>query len=845
MDRLKSILRDRRIWLCVGCLAVMALIALAYFPDAMQGRVLRQGDMVQGMSNNHEARLWQEKTGELPRWTNALFSGMPTFQITPEYPSDNLFGWINTVMGLGLPSPANLLVMMMVGMFILLLAMRMRWWVALIGAIGYGFSSYFMIIIGAGHIWKYLTLTYIPPTIAGIVLAYRGRLLWGSALAALFTMMQISANHVQMTYYFLFVVLGFMVAYLLDAFKRKEIRRWAVATLCLAGAAVLGVLANAPSLYNTYEYSKETMRGGHSDLTSEQKSGNGNGLDLEYITQYSYEPSETMTLLIPNIKGGGNVKPGDGGLQAMTLADDAAKTADLGEAEGLYLQWVSPYFGGPEGTNGPVYVGAVIVALFLLGCIICKGTLKWILLALTIVSIFLAWGRYMMWFTEAWVNWVPMYNKFRTVESILVIAEFTMPLVAVMALQKVASTPKTDRMQLVKPTLWAFGVPAVLCLLPIIAPGIYGSLITDNDRAQDSQISEALAQQGADAQTIEMLSLRNVGVYEAIEDARAGLVRGDAARSLVLVLLAGGMLLLWEQKRINDAVAGLGMVLLVLVDLVTVNQRYLNSENFSEPVTGDYVPMTAADKAILADTTSHYRVADLDRFMSPEASYYHKSIGGYHAAKLARYNDLINHQILPALQGQGNPEVLNMLNTKYLIMDGRVVPNPDAYGNAWFVSKINYVATPDEEMAALSTINPRDEAVANKKIAKALGTANPVAPGDTIYLTSYAPDRLQYRSRSANGGVAVFSEVWFPWGWKATVDGKEAEIYPVDYVLRAMRLPAGDHRIDMVFKPKSIQVSNTIATASILLIYLLFVGALTYMAIGGKRKGAAGVKDAD
>lgn len=845
MDKLKSILHNRRVWFCVGCLAVMALIALAYFPDAMQGRVLRQGDMVQGMSNNHEARLWEEKTGELPRWTNALFSGMPTFQITPEYPSNDLFGWINTVMGLGLPSPANLLVMMMVGMFILLLAMRMRWWVALIGAIGYGFSSYFMIIIGAGHIWKYVTLAYIPPTIAGIVLAYRGRWLWGSALAALFTMMQISANHVQMTYYFLFVVLGFMVAYLLDAFKKKEVRKWAVATLCLAGAATLGVLANLPSLYNTYEYSKQTMRGGHSELTSEQTSGKGGGLDLDYITQYSYEPSETMTLLIPNVKGGGNVKPGGGGLQPQTLADDQEKTESLGEAESMYLQWVSPYFGGPEGTNGPVYVGAVIVALFLLGCIICKGPLKWILVGLTLVSIFLAWGRYMMWFTEAWVNWVPMYNKFRTVESILVIAEFTMPLLAAMALQKVAVTPKADRKQLFKPTLWAFGIPAVMCLLPIVAPGVYGPLVTDSDRTQDSKISEALAQQGADAQTVEMLSLRNVAVFEAVENVRGGLVRGDATRSLVLVLLAGGLLLLWERERINNAVAGTGVALLVLVDLFTVNQRYLNGENFSEPVTGDYVPMTDADRAILADTTSHYRVADLDRFMSPEASYYHKSIGGYHAAKLARYNDLINHQIVPALQGQGNPEVLNMLNTKYLIMDGKAVSNPDAYGNAWFVDTLTYVGTPDAEMDALTTLDLRHKAVANKQYAGGLGKSTPITPGDTIYLTSYAPDRLQYRARSANGGVAVFSEVWFPWGWTATVDGKEAQLYPVNYVLRAMRLPAGDHRIEMVFKPKSLQVTNTIATASILLIYLLLVGSLTFMAIGGKCKDADTAKDAD
>ncbi len=845
MERLKNFLLSRKTLLCVACLAVIAIISLAYFPDALQGRVLRQGDMVQGMANNHETRIWQEKTGEIPRWTNALFSGMPTFQITPEYPSDTLFGWINTVMGLGLPSPANLLVMMMVGMFILLLAMRMRWWVALIGAIGYGFSSYFIIIIGAGHIWKFLTLTYIPPTIAGIVLAYRGRRLWGTALAALFAMMQISANHVQMTYYFLFVVLGFMLAYLLQAVREKKVGNWAVTTGCLVLAAALAVGANLPSLYNTYEYSKQTMRGGHSELATERSEGNESGLALDYITQYSYEPSETLTLLIPNIKGGGNVKPGGGGLQALTLADDPDKLSGLGEPEALYLQWISPYFGGPEGTNGPVYVGAVIAALFLLGCIICKGPLKWILLALTVLSIFLAWGRYMMWFTEAWVNWVPMYNKFRTVESILVIAEFTMPLLGAMALQKIADTPNGERGSLVRPTLWAFGIPAVLCVLPILFPGVYGSLVTQSDRDQDAMISESLAQQGADPQTVDLLSLRNVAVFEAVEDLRAGIVRSDAARSLVLVLFAGGLLWLWERKRIGDAVAGTGVAVLVLVDLFTVNHRYLNTESFSEPVTGDYLPMTDADRYILQDTSLSYRVADLDRFMSPDASYYHKSIGGYHAAKLVRYNDLLNRQIIPALQGSGNPEVLNMLNTKYSIANGEVYPNADAYGNAWFVDTVKYVDTPDAEMDALSTTDLRHKAVADKQFAGKLGAAKPITPGDTIYMTQYSPDRLQYRARSAKGGVAVFSEVWFPWGWIAKVDGKEVPLSRANYVLRAMPVPAGDHTIEMEFNPRSLRVTNGIATASVLLIYLLFVGALTYLMLGGRPKKSTSVGDVD
>ena len=816
---------------------VIAVLAMAFFhPDAMQGNVLRQHDMQQGVAIGQEAKAFHEATGETTRWTNSLFSGMPTFQISPSYPSNDLFTWINTVMGLGLPAPANILAMMMIGFFILLLAMKMRWWVALLGAVAYGFSSYFIILIGAGHIWKFITLAYIPPTIAGLVLAYRGRWLAGSALAALFAMMQIASNHVQMSYYFLFVILGFVVAYLIEALREKQMRRWLVATGALCVAGLLAVTANLPSLYNTYEYSKETMRGGHSELTREADPSKATGgLDRDYITQYSYQPSETFTFLVPNVKGGASVKPEQGGFKMLTLdALDSGKQ-QLGDIEKQYLQYMGQYFGDPEGTNGPVYMGALIVALFLLGCIICKGPLKWVLIVLTLLSVGLAWGRHMMWLTNLFIDYMPMYAKFRTVESILVIAEFTMPLLAAMALQKLFSVKREEARKLfLKPVCWSFGIAGALALIAAVAPSLYGDMISENDRQTDIMISEQLSQQGYDQATIDAFSLRSPAIFNAVTSMRASLVQADGWRSLLIVAAGLLLLLLYLYGKAKMAVVAAGSVVLVALDLFTVNKRYLDHDSFvpKQLTTGEPIAKTKADNAILADTTMNYRVLDIPRFYSADPSYYHKMIGGYHAAKLARYQDLIDVHLghFPSMQADSiDMEVANMLNARYFVVDNdNAMINPDAFGNAWLVDEVVYVADADNEMAALSEINLRRQAVADGRFSQILGTSHPKTPGDTIFETSYAPNRLTYSAKTAKGGVAVFSEVYFPWGWKATIDGQPAELGRVNYVLRALRLPAGNHTIEMTFDPQSLHTTVTAAYIAVILIYLALIAAVAF-----------------
>lgn len=834
-------LRSRSFIGAVVSIAIMAVTAFAYFyPDAARHNVLRQHDMQQGAAIGQEAKAFYEATGESSRWTNSLFSGMPNFQISPTYPSDSLFKWINSVMGLGLPEPANLLFMMMIGFFILLLAMRMRWWIALIGAIAYGFSSYFIIIIGAGHLWKFITLAYIPPTIAGLVLCYRGKYLAGGALAALFGMMQISSNHVQMTYYFMFVIAGFMIAYLVTAIKQHTMPRWIKGTCTLAAAGLLAVMANIPSLYYTYQYSKESMRGGHSELTrSTDASNTTSGLDRDYITQYSYGASETFSLLIPDIKGGASVKPEKGENKLLTLADEEAaknmvKEGKLSADEAQYLSYLSRYFGEPEGTNGPVYVGALIVALFVLGCIVVRGPIKWALLALTIFSILLALGRNCMWLTNFMIDYMPMYSKFRTVESILVIAEFTMPLLAVMALQQLLSqkSPEEAWKKYRTPFLWSFGVVLALCLIGIIFPSVYGSLISANDRAMDAQFAQYLLSQGADPQLVQMFSLDNPRIYSAVVNVRSSIVEADALRSFIIVGAGFGILSLYFRRKLSLGITAVIVGIIICGDLFMVNKRYLNTDSFvpKRLASGPRFTPTDADRLIMSDTTQNFRVMNLPEFWQARPSYFYKNIGGYHAAKLTRYQDLIDVHLQNFLSGNQNDadwNVLNMLNARYIVdMQGQPLQNPEALGNAWFVNEINYVNGADAEMQALSSINPAHTAIADSKFSTALGTSALKAPGDTIFETSYAPNRLTYHASSANGGIAVLSEIYFPWGWQATIDGKPAEIGRVNYMLRAVRIPAGNHTLEMIFDPQSLHATTTVAYISVIIIYLLSLAAI-------------------
>lgn len=802
----------------VGILLVITLVY--FYPDVFEGNVLRQHDTLQGVANGQEAAAFAEATGETTRWTNSLFSGMPTFQISPSYGSSKLISTVERAYSLWLPNPANLVFIMMLGFYILMLAMRTRWYVALLGAIAYGFSSYFFIIIGAGHIWKFSTLAYVPPTIAGIILCYRGKYVGGGVLAAFFAMLQIAANHIQMTYYFLFVIVALVIAFFVEHKRANTLKKWAKATGVLAIAAALAVGANLPSLYNTYEYSKQTMRGGHSELAVASANSTKGGLDKNYITQWSYGISETFSLLIPNIKGGATIIPTDGQNVQTSMAEVEQVKEDYQKGKIDYqtysnLQMFPQYFGDQPMTNGPVYVGALIFALFILGLIIVKGPVKWALFAVTVLSVALSWGHNMMWLTDWFIDHFPLYNKFRTVASILVIAEFTMPLLAALALQKIVTTPDFFKLHS-KAFFGSFGISIFFCLLGMMSPSVFGSGISQ----MEADMFAEYAAQGYDLSPL----------YASLQDARMAMVSADALRSFVFLVIGAALFWLYFKNILKkEALCG-ALLVVVLIDMYPVDKRYLNTKSFSmKPAMAQQtIEPRPVDLQILQDTAMNYRVMDLSRFGDAMPSYFHKCIGGYHAAKLTRYQDLIDRQI-----SKNNVEVLNMLNAKYLVVDDTTAHiNPEALGNGWFVDKVTYVKGAQAEMAVLDTLHTAVGAVADESFRSVLGEAKAVMPGDTIIETVYKPNELHYKTISRNGGLAVFSEIYFPWGWTATVDGKEVPVGRVNYVLRALQLPAGEHTVVFRFDPQSVHTTETVAYASVALIYLALIGAFLLLGKG-------------
>lgn len=676
------------------------------------------------------------------------------------------------------------------------------------GAVLWAFSSYFFIIIAAGHIWKFVTLAYIPPTIAGMVLAYRGKYLSGGLLTAVFVALQIVSNHVQMSYYFLFVMLFMAVAFGVDAWQKKEMPQFLKATGVLLMAGILGVCINLSNLYHTYEYSKETMRGKSELVKPDSHNQTKSGLERDYITQWSYGIGETFSLLVPNVKGGASV-PLAANEKAMEKANPMYNS--------IYSQ-IGQYWGEQPGTSGPVYVGAFVMFLFVLGLFIVKGPMKWALLSATVLSVLLSWGKNFMGFTDFFLDYIPMYDKFRAVSSILVIAEFTIPLLAVLALKEVMARP-----QLVKEQARSFyislGLTGGIALLFALAPGFFFPSYVSSMEMQ--------ALQGIPADQLAPL-LAN------LEEIRQSIFTSDAWRSFFVIMIGTAVLWLYGMGKLKAKVTILALAVLCLADMWSVNKRYLYDEQFVEKVQQDnsFKP-TETDKAILADKTLDFRVLNLagNTFNENTTSYWHKSIGGYHAAKLRRYQEMIEEHISTEMNGvfkavseaggdmqkvapSGFP-VLNMLNTRYFIFPlqgGKTVPiqNPYTLGNAWFVNEVQYVDNANEEIDALHRIDPAKTAVVDKKFSAEVKSAAETDTLGTIKLTAYEPNDLKYEVNSKTGGTVVFSEIYYP-GWQAYIDGVEAPHGRADYILRAMNVPAGKHVVEFKFDPKSLHVTETVA----------------------------------
>ncbi len=830
MNTLKRWLPD------VVAVVVFALLAFAYFfPADIEGRVLNQGDISAGIGAAHEQQEYFEKTGERTRWTNALFSGMPTYQLAPSYSSTDKLSFAERAYHLWLPDNVWYLFVYLLGFYILLRAFDFRQHLAVLGSILWAFSTYFLIIIAAGHIWKVMALAYLPPMIGGVVLAYRGKYLLGMVVTAFFAALEAHANHVQMTYYYLLPILLMVIAFAVEAVRERRWGHLLKATCAVVVGGLLGVLVNSSNLYHTWKYSKETMRG-KSELVKENTANQtSSGLERSYITDYSYGIGETWTLLVPNAKGGTSMR--------LLGDNDAAKKEgeshafDLGQGQRVpysYMfnqmpqYWEESMEPGANGTVGPVYVGAFVCFLFVLGLFIVRGPMKWALLVATVLSIMLAWGKNFTWLTDLFIDYVPMYAKFRAVESILVIAEFCIPLLAMLTLKRIVDEPEVLTKK-IKYVYTSLALTGGVCLLFALMPSVFFNFTTQAEYAQFSQ----------------MLPGGQVGPFmESLSSVRQSVFTADCWRSLAIIVVGVFILLLYKARKLQTLPMVVLLAVLCLIDLWPVNKRYLNDGMFKPAQERQRVrSLTDADRMILDDKALDYRVLNLagNVFNENETSYYHKSVGGYHAAKLRRYQELIEAYIssemnqLPTLinetqgdlsqvRGDSIYPVLNMLNTKYLLaaQQNLAVPNPWAQGNAWFVDHVNYVGNANEELDGIAAIDVRHEAVADRSFEQVLGQAAAIDSTAKVKLLSYEPNELKYAVESQTGGVVVFSEIYYP-DWTATIDGQPAELGRVNYVLRALRVEPGHHEVVMSFFPKSIDRTETVAYAALIALLLLVV----------------------
>ncbi len=846
-------------------LAVLFFVAVSvvyFLVPIRDGLVLTGHDHTGGVGSGVEMEQYRAThNGERTRWTNTLFCGMPTYQMSPSYRSTETLSSLERVYQLGLPglsAYAAYVFMMLLGFYIMLRAFDFRVWMAALGAVLWAFSSYYFIIIQAGHIWKLLTLSFIPPTIGGMVLCYRGRYILGIVVTGFFTAMQVLSNHVQMSYYFLFVIGLMSLAFLIDAIRKKAFAQWLRATLCFAIGGILGVCINLSNLYHTWEYSKESMRS-KSELTQKTKDPadqTSSGLERSYITMWSYGIGETWTLLVPNTKGGAS----------QVLADNKTAMSHARQDFAPVYRAFTQYWGEQPGTSGPVYVGAFVLMLFWLGFFVVKGPMKWCLLAATVLSILLSWGKNFMGFTDFFLDYVPMYDKFRTVASILVIAEFTIPLLAMLALKKVVEDPdclrgREDHIARVHYITISFALTGGAALLFWLMPDVFfGNYLSTSDQMYMQQyVSAGYIPQEMAGQILDNMS-----------EMRRAMFTADALRSFIVVAIGTVLLLAYRFQKLKATPMVAGIIVLCLVDMWGVNKRYLNDGMFTRPQTNEQAfPMSDADRIICQDTDTYYRVLNLSvsTFNDNSTSYYHKSVGGYHPAKLRRYQELIEEHLqgemgrinnavaqsgghLEACPGDSLFPVLNMLNTKYVIMplkDGGKLPvqNPWAQGNGWFVDEIQYVPDADAEIAALHNTDLRHVAVVNEAFAEVLGReqalsnsplkgedagqeASPLRGGlegsvaASVELTSYEANRLSYKVKSQKGGVVVLSEIYYP-GWTCTIDGQPTEIARANYVLRAIKVPAGEHEVVMTFDPQTVHITEAIAYASLAILALLLV----------------------
>jgi len=789
------------------CVLAFALITLLYFSPIIQGKRLKQHDieMYKGMSQ--EIVEFKAQTGEQSLWTNSMFGGMPAWNIgVPQ--TSNLMTYVNRVLNVGFPHPLGAVFISMLGFFILLLVLDCKIWVSFIGALAYGFTSYLYIVIGAGHNSKAVAMAYMAPVIAGILLTYKGKYLWGAVLTAIALALEVRAGHLQITYYLLLIVICIVIAELIEAVKAKRYLHFVKASGILLGVAALAVLTCTTTLYANYEFGKETMRG--KPVLKQNADIQTKGLDRDYITQWSYGIGETWSLMIPNAKGGASEYIGNSN-PALEHCDSRFRST---------IAQQNAYWGDQPGTSGPVYVGAIVCFLFVLGLFVVKGKYKWVLLAATVLSVLLSWGKNFMGFTDFFIDYFPGYNKFRAVSMTLVMAEVCMPLLAFLALAEIFKNP--DGLKQNKRYLYiSLGITGGLCLLFYAMPQTFFSFLSQSEAAQFKQL-----QTGQDG------ALYTAFANE-LESVRVAIFKKDAIRSFLYIYVSAIVLLLGVSGKMNKKYMFTTLAILVVLDMFTIDKRYLGEGNFIDKRKADKpFAMSDIDKQILQDKELDYRVINLttNTFNDASTSYFHKSIGGYHGAKLRRYQDIISRYL--SKSDNNYWKVLNMLNTRYIIYqkDGKklVSRNYDAFGNAWLVSEIKWVTTPNEEIDAIAVTDVRNVAIVNEEFRNLAGDFNATPVEGAIQLLEYKPNELKYGFDSSKDELVVFSEIWTSKGWTMWIDGVESPLLRADYILRSAIIPAGQHEIVMRYEPRIWKVGNTIQLITSLLLLIGLAAAVYF-----------------
>ena len=827
-----------KVWAILVAILAFAAITLAYFYPVVQGKRIKQHDIEMHKGMAKEIADYHEATGEETLWTNSAFGGMPAWNIQVNQKA-NLTSPIYIGLGLGFPHPIGSVFICMLGFFILLLVLDCGFWISFVGAIAYGFTSYLFIVIGAGHNAKAMAMAFMAPVIAGVLLTYKGKYLWGGLLTAFGLAFEIRTGHLQITYYLLLIIVILVIAQLISDLKNKEFGRFIKASVVLLIAAILGVLTCSTSLYGNYEFGKETTRG--KPVLTRNEANQTKGLDRDYITQWSYGKGETWSLLIPNAKGGASAYIGK--------QNPALEKADRQFRDNIAQS--NAYWGDQPGTSGPVYVGAIVVFLFVLGALTVKGKLKWALLIATLLSILLSWGKNFMGFTNFFLDYIPGYDKFRAVSMTLVIAEVTMPLLGFLGLAEIVKNPENAKKNMRKFFI-ALGITAGLCLLFYLMPKTFFNFLSQEEAKQFASMSS-----GKDGGVYAMFASQ-------LENVRIAIFRKDALRSLAFIILAAVPLFLYIKGKLKAAPAFAILGALVIIDMFPIDKRYLNNDKFIDNEKYAH-PFTAstADQYILNDKDLDFRVADITKDMFNDAStcYFHKSLGGYSGAKLRRYQDVISqylgaelNQLRTAKTMQDmelfleQQKVVNMLNTKYFIYNPNAQPfiNPNALGNAWVVSDIRWVDTPNDEIDAIKTTDLAHTAILNKEFEQQVGAyrlSDSIVP--VVTLEDYQPNRLSYRFRDVSKGttaaknyLVVFSEIWTSKGWTMYVDGVEQPLLRANYLLRSALIPSGEHEIVMEYAPKAYTIGNKVSFASSLLLILGLLGALVYTFIPKKEKKA-------